>query len=295
VDYLLLPNIISMETRWVETESHLCPWHQTLPFVLRRAPALEAYAERFLTPTVHFRQGREYVARELEAFFRPLGVAPRRFRQALQRAFEAQDRFRSRLLAAGRNAVHTLRQTASTGIVIVGRPYNIHDAGMNLSVARKLREYYGVNCIPMDCLATDDVDIRDVNDNMYWELGRRVIAAAKIVARHANMHIIYITNFKCGPDSFVKHFIRRASGKPFLSLQFDGHSNDAGMMTRCEAYLDSKGVLRPWRKEVLLSQPVYPVRGQVPRWVLGKAITSRIESAPAISITTRSSPSANPP
>ena len=31
------------------------------------------------------------------------------------------------------------------------------------------------------------------------------------------------------------------SGKPYLVLQFDGHANDAGMLTRCEAYLDSKG------------------------------------------------------
>jgi hypothetical protein len=29
-----------------------------------------------------------------------------------------------------------------------------------------------------------------------------------------------------------------------LILQFDGHGNDAGYMTRCEAYLDSKGILR---------------------------------------------------
>jgi len=29
-----------------------------------------------------------------------------------------------------------------------------------------------------------------------------------------------------------------------LVLQFDGHSNDAGFITRCEAYLDSKGFLR---------------------------------------------------
>jgi predicted nucleotide-binding protein (sugar kinase/HSP70/actin superfamily) len=79
---------------------------------------------------------------------------------------------------------------------------------------------------------------------MYWDLGRKILAAARIVGRHDNLHIIYVTNFKCGPDSFLKHFIRRASGKPFLTLQFDGHSNDAGMMTRCEAYLDSKGVLR---------------------------------------------------
>jgi hypothetical protein len=30
-------------------------------------------------------------------------------------------------------------------------------------------------------------------------------------------------------------------------LQFDGHGNDAGYMTRCEAYLDSKGILRCYK------------------------------------------------
>jgi hypothetical protein len=35
-----------------------------------------------------------------------------------------------------------------------------------------------------------------------------------------------------------------AAGKPGLVLQFDGHANDAGFITRCEAYLDSKGFLR---------------------------------------------------
>ena len=129
--------------------------------------------------------------------------------------------------------------------MLVGRPYNVHDAGMNLSVGQKLRDFYGVNVIPLDFLDTEDVDICNVNDSMFWDLGRQILASAKIVAQHENLHIIYITNFKCGPDSFVKHFVRPASGKPFLSLQFDGHSNDAGMMTRCEAYLDSKGILRP--------------------------------------------------
>jgi len=253
VDYILLPNIVSLETRWFETEAHLCPWHQTLPFVCRRAPGLAAVGEKFLIPTVHFRQGRKAVCKELTRFFRQMGVRARTVSDAVRAGFEAQDAFRNRLLEAGRRAMADLDRAGATGIVLVGRPYNVHDAGMNLSVGRKLRDYYGVNCIPFDFLDAGDVDIRDVNENMYWELGRRVIAAAKIVARHPNLHIIYVTNFKCGPDSFVKHFIRSASGKPFLSLQFDGHSNDAGMMTRCEAYLDSKGILRPWRKERLVA------------------------------------------
>jgi len=246
-DLILLPNIVSQETRWVDNESYLCPWHQTLPFVIRQAPGLRDHADRLLTPTVRFREGRENLSKQLQAFFGPLGIARKTVARAVAAGFEAQDTFARRIAEAGKDALAALEQSGATGIVMVGRPYNLHDAGMNLSVARKLREHYGVNCIPLDFLPIADVDVRDVNENMYWSLGRNVLAAAKIVGRHENLHIIFITNFKCGPDSFIKHFVCSASGKPFLSLQFDGHSNDAGVMTRCEAYLDSKGVLRPWR------------------------------------------------
>lgn len=251
-DFIWMPNILSQATQWMEMESHLCPWHQTLPFVIRRSPALEKAAKTFLTPTVMFRLGQAVVIDHMQKFFKnsPLShIKASQVENACRLAYAVQQRFHDQFLAAGASALTTLEQTGETGMVLIGRPYNIHDTGVNLSVAQKLREYYGVNCLPLDCLDTRNVDIRDINDSMYWDLGRKILAAARIVGSKPNLHVIYITNFKCGPDSFLKHYIRPASGKPFLTLQFDGHSNDAGMMTRCEAYLDSKGFLRPWAKQ----------------------------------------------
>lgn len=256
VDYILMPNIISLETKQTETESHLCPWHQTLPFVCRQAPVLQNCARKFLTPQIRFDEGQGFVAKTLVKFFGELGISKRCVTEATNAAYKAQQRFNAEMVQAGREALETLKRTGQPGVLLVGRPYNIHDAGMNLSVGYKLRKFYGVNCIPMDALPLDEMPITDTNDNMYWTLGQRILAAAKLVKEWSNLHIIYITNFKCGPDSFIKHFVHKASGKPFLTLQFDGHSNDAGMMTRCEAYLDSKGILRPWRFQDHSTQPV---------------------------------------
>ena len=73
---------------------------------------------------------------------------------------------------------------------------------------------------------------------------RKILEAARISAERPNLHVVYISNFKCGPDSYIKHFTREAAQAPLLVLQFDGHGNDAGYMTRCEAFMDSKGILR---------------------------------------------------
>jgi predicted CoA-substrate-specific enzyme activase len=247
VDYIWLPNIVNAETVFMDNESHVCPWGQTLPFVVRQSPAFRSWQGRILCPTIEFRKGQDHVRNALVDYVRDLGVPRTVAANAFDAAVAAHKEFRDAYLQAGQDALRTIEQTGESAMVIVGRPYNIHDPGVSLSVARKLRDHYGVNIIPIDALPIAEIDVRDVNSNMYWDYGRQILAAAKIVARHPNLHIIYITNFKCGPDSFVKGFVRPASGKPFLTLQFDGHSNDAGTMTRCEAYLDSKGILRWWR------------------------------------------------
>jgi predicted CoA-substrate-specific enzyme activase len=244
VDYIFLPNVLNSEAPESRVDSHLCPWNQTLPFVVRAAPRFESAGAKFLSPTVHFRYGRKHVERELAAFARTLGVARRRSDRAATAAYAAQGAFTDALLEAGAQALARLHETGEPALVLLGRAYNLYDRSVNCDVPRKLRSLYGVNVLPMDFLPLDLEDITEVNPNMYWNSGRKILAAARIARRHRNLHLVYITNFKCGPDSYIKSFLDDAAGRPSLVLQFDGHSNDAGFLTRCEAYLDSKGLLR---------------------------------------------------
>ncbi len=87
-------------------------------------------------------------------------------------------------------ALETLKEANALGIVLVGRPYNIHDSGANLDIPRKLRDYYGVNVIPMDFLPLEGVDIERINDNMYWNYGRKILQACRVVSGYPNLHII---------------------------------------------------------------------------------------------------------
>ena len=245
VDYVLLPNTVDAETPFMQAESKLCPWNQSLPFVVRAVEKLEADLDgKLLCPTLHFRQGPRHVREELRILASTLGRSKAASDAAAERADRAQRRFGEAVQRAGEAALQVLRATDAPAIVLLGRPYNIYDRTVCCDIPRKLRTFYGINVLPLDFLPLDGEDISPINDNMYWHSGRLILAAAQFTRRMPGLHLIYISNFKCGPDSYLKSFLDDACGKPSLVLQFDGHSNDAGYITRCEAYLDSTGFLR---------------------------------------------------
>ena len=244
LDYVLLPNVVDTEAPASPIASQMCPWNQTVPFVVRSAPAFSGCAQKILAPTIYFRLGRDHVKRQLAECFAALGVSRKASNAAVDAACQAQAAFTERLLAAGREACAVLDEAREPAVLVVGRPYNIYDRSGNCDIPRKLRDLYGVNVVPLDFLPLDEHASDDLHPNMFWNSGRRILEAGRFARGHRNFHILYVTNFKCGPDSFIKHFLREVAGAPFLVLQFDGHGNDAGYLTRCEAYLDSKGILR---------------------------------------------------
>jgi predicted nucleotide-binding protein (sugar kinase/HSP70/actin superfamily) len=218
--------------------------------VVKAAPGLQAATKgKILDPRVQFRDGRDGLVRDMAEMGARLGASKAQLRAALDRAYAAQEEFRAALLAAGAEAVRRLDEAGELGVVLLGRPYNMYDKGINMDIPRKLRKFYGVNVIPLDFLPIKGIDIDPLVPNMFWNYGRKILQTATWVRDRENLHLIYLTNFKCGPDSYIKHYVREASGKPFLTLQFDEHQNDAGAMTRCEAYLDSKGFLRWWSQD----------------------------------------------
>jgi predicted CoA-substrate-specific enzyme activase len=248
VDFLFVPNNIASPGGEPARPQYFCPWNQTLPFVTRAAPFISEHAGRFVAPNLWFNLGAKHVARRVHQSLQPTGVGASlaKVGRAVQKGFEARDAFDASLVEAGRKALNAIARADEHGILLLGRPYNLYDKGVNLDIGTKMRKYYAANVIGLDFLDLDDIDAASLHDNMFWSYGRKILAAAAFVRDKPKLHIVYITNFKCGPDSYVKHFITEVSGRPFLTLQFDGHNNDAGMLTRCEAYLDSQGMLRRW-------------------------------------------------
>jgi predicted nucleotide-binding protein (sugar kinase/HSP70/actin superfamily) len=157
---------------------------------------------------------------------------------ALDAALGAQKKFRSRfergIAKALRDAPADVRR-----VILIGRPYNTCDRALNLDLPKKLLDL-GVLPVPMDALLTEGAPLSEDWDNMYWKYGQKILSAAEKLAGDVTFDAVYVTNFGCGPDSFLSGFFQRTIGnKPALLLEIDEHSADAGVITRLEAWLDS--------------------------------------------------------
>lgn len=239
IDFLLLPAHISMWGGNSPTEkAFVCPYVQSIPYVLDTALDISEQGVDILQPSIFFHRGKKQVYKELKKLTKKLGVSRWKLKKALNVAMEYQDKFYNTLEELGNEALEML-EPDDRAIVIVSRPYNGCDKGVSLDLPKKLRDL-GVMPIPMDLLPLADVELSHEWDNMYWKYGQRILSAVEFIRDDDRLYPLYLTNFGCGPDSFItKFFGHRMADKPYLQIEVDEHSADVGAITRCEAFLDS--------------------------------------------------------
>jgi predicted CoA-substrate-specific enzyme activase len=239
VKRIFLPSVISME-RFSETfeNAQTCPYVQSFPYAVHSSIDFKRYKAQVVQPVIPFGRGLQEVERALVQLGKELKRRRGEVRRAWTRAQEHQERFYRAIALRGREVLEGLRE-GQKGMVIVGRPYNSCDPAVNLDIPKKLRDL-GVLPIPMDYLPLESMREREGIRDMYWKYGQKILAAAHLIKDDPRLFGVYISNFGCGADSFITHFFRDTlKGKPYLQLEIDEHSADAGAITRCEAFLDS--------------------------------------------------------
>ncbi|MBU1205680.1 MAG: CoA activase [Proteobacteria bacterium] len=239
VNTIFLPSVINMPLSHPSLErSFTCPYVQAFPYAVKSAIDFKSYGVKLLTPVIHFGWERKNLEQALLKMCRELGKDAEEVREAIEKAQIAQNSFYASLKRRGQEVMQNLKE-GDRAMVIISRPYNGCDPGVNLGLPQKLRDL-GVISIPMDCLPLDEVNLKDDWEDMYWKYGQKIYSAAHIVRNAPRLHAIYITNFACGPDSFILHFFHeKMRGKPYLQIEVDEHSADVGAITRLEAFLDS--------------------------------------------------------
>ena len=239
IDYIWLPSIINLPREVKEmTDSFVCPYVQSLAYIAPSAVDFDAAGVKVLNPAIYLEHGLQHRIKALSSVAQAVGCSKADLKRALTAAEEAQARFEQSRQKRGEEILANL-QPGQRALVVVSRAYNGCDPGANLEIPGKLRDM-GALVIPLDFLPLNSISLPADWFNMYWRYGQKILAVSEIIADDPRLHAVYITNFGCGPDSFIgRFFAERMGEKPFLQIEVDEHSADAGMITRCEAYLDS--------------------------------------------------------
>jgi len=237
---VFIPHMIANEKNRYTTDAQFCPWVQGSASTLKTAMRQHRVGdERILTAVVDFRiSGRKIAGYLHRALGARLGVTRARILEAWKKAQASQQAFEAACVEEGRKAVERLKAEDRRGLVIVGRPYNVNDFGVNVDLPEKISEY-GTTVIPIDFLPFRPELLGERFRNMYWNYGQRVLAALREVAGNASLNAVYLSNFSCGPDSFILTYAEEImKDKPMLILELDEHGADAGYITRIEAFID---------------------------------------------------------
>ena len=233
VDVLFLPTVINMPAYSDNEASFFCPLVESSQYITKWA--LDIPSSRIVSPTVYFKEGPDWLTHVLhKKIGKIFGIDRQRIEKAVFGAWNTYQNFRQHLLTIGNQMVEKASSDNPVW-VLSGRPYNLYDNRLNLQLGKQLAKR-GITAITLDFLDLSEEDISDF-PRMYWGFGSRVIRAAKKIAKTKHLYGVHLTNFSCGPDSFIEHFYRYVlRDKPALVLEFDEHTAVAGVLTRVEAY-----------------------------------------------------------
>ncbi len=250
-DYIFLPHLTELEVKNEDFYKKACVFVQSEPYYLRTTFKQEQLP-KLLTPVISFSKGIENSKETFIKIAKELGFEESKTGEAFDFAVKQQRDMFSEFKEIGKKALEEIEKENKFGIVLFGRPYNAFAKEANLNIPHKFASRNKI-IIPYDFLPIDDeISYR----HMYWATGNLILKAAKYIKKNPLLFGCFITNFSCGPDSFIISYFREImKTKPSLTLELDSHSADAGINTRIEAALDiMESYLELYKKGLIKEQ-----------------------------------------
>jgi predicted CoA-substrate-specific enzyme activase len=228
VELIFLPHLLRMPEREAWKETYLCPITQASPYFLAKAyPQIH-----LLSPLLDFSAGYAASSAMVEMAVNELGQVREWAEQQWTAAVRAQTEAETGMRQLGQTALAQALAANQPAIVLAGHSYNAFTPEGSQSVGKKLSSM-GVAAIPGDCLIAAGAGPTS------WHFANQVMNAVNVVKQHDNLFLLCVSNFSCTIDAFTQSMLASEMGsKPYLILEIDAHTADAGVQTRLEAFLD---------------------------------------------------------
>ncbi len=241
VDFIFYPQLFE-NAGDRETKSYCYYTHYAVP-VVQNIPHLELGGE-LIAPVLNMNGNLDEMIREIYMGF-PEAIQEQASFDRVEGAFRlAWDWFEERKNDLQELFRDQIGATNDIAVALLGRPYLILNHSLNKGVPDRLAEK-GIQSFYMDMIPLDGQQIDAARDFVrlnHWHYGNRIIKTAEIVARTKGLFPIYLTAFKCSPDSFILSYFKDIMDyyfKPYLILQLDEHEAGEGYDTRLEAAIET--------------------------------------------------------
>jgi predicted CoA-substrate-specific enzyme activase len=257
VDFIFLPAIensaentgpVRSTFRRRDSDNAFCYYSQYLPSIVGKLTAFSV-SDRLITPLLPLREKSiEEIAgllhEALSTRFPDITVdeTVRAFTEANAMFAAARKRLAGTFSRSGRTEAGAPLEKLR--VLILGRPYVAFDENLSLALPQAFER------LGADVFWQEELDLEDFPltygtqylERMHWHYGKLIVRAAEFAARTENLFPVFLTCFRCSPDSFLMSYVKDILthfGKPFLFLQLDAHASDVGYLTRIEAALHS--------------------------------------------------------
>ena len=273
LDYIFLPHFKAVpgdNASDAHSQSQVCPLVQGETFYLQttfrnRLDRLAQAGTKLLSPLIDLSRGLEDARAPLIQAAVQMGLKRKTAEAAFAKALRKQNDCMAEMKVIGQKALAQLEADPDKfAVVIFSRPYNGYADEAHMGIPHKFASR-GVLVMPLDFLRFEEERSKR---HMFWGMGKIIMKAGRLVERHPQLFGTYITNFSCGPDSFIVGYFREMMGrKPSLTLELDSHTADAGLETRVEAFLD---IVHAYRQLVAQKQIIKPERSFRPAKIVNQ-------------------------
>ena len=238
IDFIFYPATFSEKKQDNNMPRMLCPYVIAYPSVAKETRNYsDEISKEIISPPIDFRQKEDVIIDILHKCMGRFNFSKSAVSKAYRTAFKVYGGHLKERYEYGQKLLNELKDSSKTGIVCLGRPYNLYDNIINLGLPERLK-HNNVTVFPYEFMIDPDENDSPI-EYMYWNYGEKILAVAKMISAMDNVYPVYFTNFSCGPDSFIlTRFEEIMAGKPYLIIELDEHGSETGYLTRIEAFLD---------------------------------------------------------
>ena len=237
-DHIFLPVHIEVREKRDEREANYCYYTQYSPTVVSLIN--DEIKEKCWIPFLNYSRGEDHVIRELYKELKlkfPGKISLQRIRKSYNEAKQFKEEKKKSL-----NDLYLseLGKATDISVVFIGRPYLVLSPSLNKGIPG-IFSGMGIKTFYQDMVPYDEKDLLDIDYLLRafpWYFASKALEVSRIIAKTENVYPVFLTAFKCAPDSLVLDFFKKmldGHNKPYLILQIDEHDSNVGYETRIEA------------------------------------------------------------